>query len=96
MKLSSKIKKLAILTGVLPLLYGCGGGGSGALLAFLFGSAGIGGGTALLGGGGSGVGGGGTSLATLHSPEPASMLLIGGGLMAMSYVKAKMDQRNKK
>ncbi len=81
MKKSLKFCKLIILAGVLPFLYGCGTGGSGALLGFLFGSAGIAGGTGLLTGGGGGGGGG----ETLVNPEPASMLLLGGGLAAMTY-----------
>ncbi len=69
---------------VLPLLGGCKGGG-------LF-SGGDGGGSsfaALSGGGGDG---GGASFATIHSPEPASMLLMGAGMMAVAYYKKRMKK----
>ena len=84
----TKFLKLVVLTGALPFVYGCGSGGVSSLASFLFGSTGIGGGIALLGGAAADLaltGGGGTELATLHQPEPASMLLLGGGLAAMTY-----------
>ena len=84
--------KLIALALALPFIYGCGGGAS-SLLGFLFGSGGSIGDIVLLVGGGGGGGGGG--LAGLHSPEPASMLLLGSGLMAMSYFKSKTNRRSK-
>ena len=51
----------------------CGGSGGGS-----------GGGIGALGGGDAPLSGG-TELATLSQPEPASLLLLGGGLMVMSY-----------
>ena len=96
----SKILKMFALVGILPFIYGCGsGGGTGALLGFLFGGAGVGGGTlALLSGSVADAaltGGAATQLATLHQPEPASMLLIGGGLAVMTYFKSKSKLGNK-
>lgn len=95
---------LTLLTVILPAMYGCksGSGGDSSLSGFLFGSDGTtnGGDIALLGGGSSGAASSvastsGTDLAMLHQPEPASMLLIGGGLMAMTYFKSKIDRRSK-
>jgi len=95
-KKSSKYLKFFGLAVALPFIYGCGSGSS-SLIGFLFGGgggAGIGD-IALLGsGGGTGLGGG-AGLAGLHSPEPASMLLVGGGIMAMTYFKSKTNRRNK-
>ena len=34
-------------------------------------------------------GGGGESIALAHNPEPTSMLLLGGGMMAMAYLRTK-------
>jgi len=93
-----KYLKFVVLASALPFIYGCGAGaGIGSLVGFLFGS-GLGGSIGdivlLGGGGGGGVGGGG--IASLTQPEPATMLLLGSGLMTMSYFKAKAGRRNKK
>jgi len=100
---NSKYLKLIALAAVLPFIYGCGGGaGVGSLIGFLFGGGGLGsiGDIALLGGIGGGItgaaGGSAAGLAGLQTPEPASMLLLGSGLMTMSYFKAKAGRRNKK
>jgi len=100
-----KYIKLVALAATLPFIYGCGGAGIGSLVSFLFGGGGLGsiGDIALLGGIGGGIagavggaaGGGAAGLATLSQPEPASMLLLGSGLMTMSYFKAKAGRRNK-
>jgi hypothetical protein len=97
-----KYLKPAVLAVMLSFIYGCGpGAGAGSLIGFLFGNGGdIGGGTIALLGGGSAAGGGiaaggGAELATLHQPEPASMLLFGSGLMVMTYFKSKASRRNK-
>jgi len=97
-----KYVKLIALAAALPFIYGCGGAGVGSLVSFLFGGGGLGsiGDIALLGGLGGGIGGaaggGAAGVASLVQPEPASMLLLGSGLMTMSYFKAKAGRRNKK
>jgi len=87
--------KFVVLASALPFIYGCGaGGGVGSLVSFLFGG-GLGsiGDIVLLGGGGGGGGGG--AIASLTQPEPASLLLIGSGIMAMTYFKSKTDRHSK-
>jgi len=91
-----KYLKLVTLAVALPFIYGCGGAGVGSLVGFLFGS-GLGsvGEIALLGASGGGAIAGASSVASLTQPEPASMLLVGSGIMAMSYFKSKTNHRNK-
>ena len=87
-----KSAKFIALAAVLPFIYGCGAGsGTGSLVGFLFGGGVSGGELALLTipGGGPGGGGLGASLPTLTNPEPASMLLVGGGLMVMGFFRSK-------
>ena len=88
--------KFVVLAFALPFIYGCGGAGVGSLVGFLFGS-GLGsiGDIALFGSSGGGALVVGAGLATLTQPEPASMLLLGSGLMAMSYFKSKKNRRSK-
>ena len=81
-----------ILSVMLPFASGCNGGGSGggtASLGSLFGASS--GGATLTGGGpggaGAGAGVGADALATIHQPEPTTMLLVGGGMMAMAYFR---------
>ena len=85
-----------ILIAFLPFLAGCQTGISSVfgLLSFPGGSfgdlvLGIG------GGGGSSLlsGGGGDAIAVVHNPEPASMLLMGSGMMAMAYFNKKRQQK---
>ena len=95
MKKYLKQINLLILAAVLPFVQGCGaGGGIASLTSFLF-------------GGGGGIGsflplgiaaatGGGTELAALHNPEPASMLLVGGGMMAMTYFRSRKNRNTQK
>jgi len=93
-----KYSKLVVLAAALPFIYGCGGAGIGSLVSFLFGGGlGSAGDIALLGGSlGAGLSGaGGASLASLNQPEPASILLVASGIMAMSYFKNKAGRRNK-
>lgn len=79
-----KVKYLFLF--VLPSLVGCGGGG--AALAAIFGSVGgaaassavIGGGDVLLASAGSGA-----AIGTFHNPEPASMALVGVGMVVMAF-----------
>jgi hypothetical protein len=80
---------------LLPLLTGCNGGSSSGVSganslagdittagAGVVASAGVGGGAAVAGGGG-----GAAVFATIHNPEPTTMLLVGGGMMAMAMYK---------
>lgn len=88
-----KYWKLVAMAVTLPFIYGCGAGaGVGSLVGFLFGSGG-GGGISLLASGGSDIITGASSVASLVNPEPASMLLVGSGLAAMSYFKSKSKQK---
>ena len=83
---SSKFLKLVALAGALPFVYGCGsGGGTSALLSMLFGVGG--GGVGIFSSAAEGIASSGIaeSAMTLVNPEPASMLLIGSGLVAMTY-----------
>ena len=113
----------ALLT--LPLLYGCGGGGSGgdsASAGSVFSSAaslgtetinsaavpdeGLGSEMAILAlfpdeGDGPGMAilasvpeeGVGSEMAKIHNPEPATMLLLGGGMLAFGFVKHRKRAR---
>ena len=88
----ARFKNYAVLSLLLPFVYGCQGGGGGGggsaasgLLPVSDGGSGISGLSGLSGGSGDP----GTTIATIHNPEPATMLLIGGGLMAMRYYKTK-------
>ena len=88
--LFARTANFAILFVLLPFVYGCQGGGGGPL-GFLGGGGFFGGGS---NGGGSFVGGGGTfvtgeTLATIHNPEPTTMLLLGSGLAAMAFQRAR-------
>jgi len=88
---------LAILAVIIPCLHGCGGGGGvGELANFLFGS-----GNGVLGSGSGSLPPGiaGTipgNLPTMSNPEPSSMLLIGAGMAAMTYYKARNNKNAKK
>ena len=72
------------------LVAGCGsGGGSGSSFSGLGGGSGaVGGGGGTPGsGGGPGPGGGGNP--DVHSPEPASMLLFGSGVIGLAYMRRR-------
>lgn len=80
-KIYSKFLKLVTLAGALPFIYGCNSGGDGSAASVLFDKAVVDVASVpppveLVSG---------TDLAALHSPEPASMLLLGGGLVAAAY-----------
>ena len=82
-----KIKNFLMLSILLPVVSGCGGGGGGSL-ASLFGGSPSTTGSSITGGGGGIVGGGGGEiLPTLNNPEPATLLLLGSGIAAISYFK---------
>jgi hypothetical protein len=81
-KLYVRLSNFLIFAVLMPFVYGCNSGGEGAQGASSFlGS------VAEAGGGSGGLTGG--EVATIVNPEPASMLLIGGGLVAMAYYKNK-------
>lgn len=52
----------------------------------------IGGGVDIIIPAGGGAIGGPDALAQLHNPEPATMLLLGGGIVAMTYLKSRMKK----
>ena len=88
---SFKFLKLVALAGALPFIYGCGSGG-GSLLSLLFGPvSGAGILSSIPDAVVTGLSGVPEATATLVNPEPASMLLLGGGLAAMTY----FSRRNK-
>ena len=88
-KNSKKWPKLLAAVLLTPLMTGCGGGAALLGLGSLFGGLGAGGGI-----GGAGLlPGAGAGIASIHNPEPASMLLVGGGIATMAYFKNKIKVR---
>ncbi len=73
-----KSKLLVCLAAVL-LLAGCSGSGSGSSKS----------GSAAAGSGSDGGGSGTNSIIPHHNPEPATMLLLGGGLAAYALLRRK-------
>ena len=97
-----RIMNFAILSILFPFVYGCGGGGGSALGGAFTGggSSGVSGASlsssGFVGGGGavvtssgiiSGGSTGGGTIAALHNPEPMTMALFGGGMLAMAALK---------
>jgi len=97
-KLINKIYNLSFLTFATLIISGCGGGRGGGSLGFLGDVAGGIGGS--LGGGSTGGGsfaGGSSSLASIHSPEPSSIILLTSGLIGMAiYARARLKGKGKK
>ena len=78
----------------LPLLAGCQGGGADliSLLGSLFGGPAGSAGLLSLLDSSSGIGvtnDGGIGLAAVHNPEPATLLLLGGGMAAMARFRSR-------
>ncbi|MCA9405366.1 MAG: hypothetical protein KC684_02430 [Candidatus Omnitrophica bacterium] len=99
-KISNKISGM-LLAATSVILTGCGGGGGGGSLGNLFSGADVNALAALDAGNNSGVpllaatAIEEASLAAVHNPEPASVLLIGGGVAAMTYFKNKSKFRKR-
>ena len=86
-----KSKNSLLALSLMPFVCGCQAGAIGLnslgnLFAFSGGGAESGAGLLASVGGGGGV-------ATIVNPEPASMLLMGGGLIAMKYLKSKIKAK---
>jgi len=80
----AKASNIFMFAVILPFVYGCNGGGGGgtASVGSLFGgeSASV----AVLTDTSSGGG-----IATLHNPEPATMVLLGSGMLMMGYLRSR-------
>ncbi len=86
--LMARLHNLFLFSMLLPFVYGCnsGTGGSSPVgsIGGLFEND-----PSIINGGGAIIPPGGEDVvAQLHNPEPATMLLIGGGIAAMGYIKS--------
>ena len=89
-KILLKAANFALLMMALPTFYGCNGGAA-SQLGNLFGSGGSSVAADLSGGGGLLASSGG-EVHTITNPEPATMLLMGSGFMAMAFFKNKLSK----
>ena len=90
----SRSLNFLMLSLMLPVASGCtGGGGSASALGSLFGASSSG--STLSLSGGELAGSGAASLAAIHQPEPATMLLVGGGMIAMGYFRNQKLLKNR-
>ena len=91
--LTFRLLNFLLLSVILPLFSGCNGGGGSAgstsMVGSLFGASSSGGSTLASSSGPVGTDGGGAALASIHNPEPTTMLLVGGGVMAMAYLRKR-------
>lgn len=91
MKKTTKVSRLKglFLAALVPFITACNGGGGGGDTALL-GSGSLFSGLGGNGGSGSGLlPGGGDEIASLTNPEPASMILLGSGMAALTYFNNK-------
>ena len=79
---------IAMFAVILPFVYGCNGGGGGisASVGGLFGGK-----TASIASLTTDVSSGSGGLATLHNPEPATMVLLGSGMLMMGYLRSRKN-----
>lgn len=103
-KLYTHLQSAALLA-LMPVLTGCGGGGGGGTgsLGSLFGGGSSGGSSAgLTTSGGSGAaelalaaGQAAEGVSVIVNPEPATMMLMGGGMATLAYFKSRGNKTPK-